>query len=232
MKFYYDLHIHSGLSPCADNSMTPINIVAAASAKGLEIIAISDHNSIRNVKLAMEIGKMLDVLVVPAIELQTNEDIHILCLFDTYQNLEKFYNSIKFSSLENKKEIFGDQYVFDGDDNVIDEEKSLLIAGADISEREVLIRAKKYNGIAIPAHVDRDAFGMLSTLGDIPSDYTTIERTNANFNNLGNKYSKRFNIIYDSDAHVLEEIGKNMKNIELSEKNAIALIRKLMVKKR
>ncbi|MDO5479206.1 MAG: histidinol-phosphatase, partial [Clostridia bacterium] len=27
MKLYYDLHIHSALSPCGDNDMTPNNIV-------------------------------------------------------------------------------------------------------------------------------------------------------------------------------------------------------------
>ena len=84
MKFLYDLHIHSALSPCADNENTPVNIVARASAEGLEIIAVSDHNAIGNVPAAIEVGEALDVLVVPAVELQTAEDIHLLCLPDQF----------------------------------------------------------------------------------------------------------------------------------------------------
>ena len=87
-KYRYDLHIHSALSPCADDDMTPVNIVATASALGIDIIAIADHNAIRNVEAAMEVGEALGVTVVPAFELQTNEDLHLLCLFPDFNLLE------------------------------------------------------------------------------------------------------------------------------------------------
>lgn len=89
-KILYDLHIHSALSPCADNDMTPVNIGAMSSAKGLQIIAVADHNAIANVAAAREVGEALDVIVVPAVELQTQEDVHILCLFETFENLQGF----------------------------------------------------------------------------------------------------------------------------------------------
>ena len=97
-KILYDLHIHSALSPCADNDMTPVNIGAMSSAKGLQIIAVADHNAIANVAAAREVGEALDVIVVPAVELQTQEDVHILCLFETFENLQSFFDERKFSA--------------------------------------------------------------------------------------------------------------------------------------
>ena len=94
MRYLYDLHIHSALSPCGDNDMTPVNIVAYAAAMGLEIIAVSDHNAIGNVRAAIEVGEALDVLVVPGAEIQTNEDIHVLCLFPDADSLEAFFAEI------------------------------------------------------------------------------------------------------------------------------------------
>jgi PHP family Zn ribbon phosphoesterase len=206
MKYLYDLHIHSGLSPCADNDMSPANIVAMASLKGLEIIAISDHNSIKNVKLAIEIGKLLDILVVPAMELQTNEDIHILCLFETYQNLEDFYKSISFSQLENKTQVFGNQCIYDEDDNFT-EEKTLLFASANISESDIAKQAAFYRGIAIPAHIDRDSYGILAVLGDLPKGYTCLELTNSAPKEIVKEYESSHNLIFNSDAHTLNDIG-------------------------
>ena len=93
-KILYDLHIHSALSPCADNDMTPVNIGAMSSAKGLQIIAVADHNAIANVAAAREVGEALDVIVVPAVELQTQEDVHILCLSDSKLTPRWFYKGM------------------------------------------------------------------------------------------------------------------------------------------
>ena len=85
MKIKYDFHIHSALSPCADNDMTPVNIVAYAKFNGLDMIAVADHNAIENVETAIAAGKAYGVTVVPAVEVQTAEDIHVLCLFKTFE---------------------------------------------------------------------------------------------------------------------------------------------------
>jgi PHP family Zn ribbon phosphoesterase len=230
MKYLYDLHIHSGLSPCADNDMSPTNIVAMASLKGLEIIAVSDHNSIKNVRLTMEIGRLMDILVVPAIEIQTNEDIHILCLFQTYQNLEDFYNSISFSQLENKIKAFGNQCIYDENDNFT-EEKTLLFASADISESEIAKRAAFYNGIAIPAHIDRDAYGILAVLGTLPKGYTCLEVSKSAPKELIEKYNSNHNLIFNSDAHTLQNIGQANSTIELPQLSTQNLLNYLSLKK-
>lgn len=104
-KILYDLHIHSALSPCADNDMTPVNIGAMSSAKGLQIIAVADHNAIANVAAAREVGEALDVIVVPAVELQTQEDVHILCLFETFENLQGFFDEISFKDLKTARKF-------------------------------------------------------------------------------------------------------------------------------
>lgn len=230
MKYLYDLHIHSGLSPCADNDMSPANIIAMASLKGLQIIAVSDHNSIKNVKLTMEIGNMLDILVVPAIELQTNEDIHILCLFETYKDLENFYNSITFTTLQNKIKVFGNQCIYDEDDNFT-EEKTLLFTSANISESEVAAKVRNHNGIAIPAHIDRDSYGILAVLGDVPRGYTCLEVTSFAPKEIIKEYGANHNLIFNSDAHNLNDIGAANCSIDLPELTTQNLLNLLRLQK-
>ena len=66
MNLFYDLHIHSALSPCGDNDMTPNNIVNMSLLKGLDVIAVSDHNSIKNLYPILEVAKDTELLVIPA----------------------------------------------------------------------------------------------------------------------------------------------------------------------
>ena len=90
MKVYYDLHIHSCLSPCGEEEMTPNNIVNMAMIKGLDVIAIADHNASQNVAAATAVAKKRDIVVIPAMELQTAEEVHLLCLFKAPEALEAF----------------------------------------------------------------------------------------------------------------------------------------------
>lgn len=87
MKFAVDLHIHSALSPCGDEDMTPNNIVNMALIKGLDIIAVTDHNSAANLPAILEVGKKQGLMIVPGIEVQTKEEVHIICLFRTLRAL-------------------------------------------------------------------------------------------------------------------------------------------------
>ena len=81
MKLYYDFHIHSGLSPCGDNEMTPNNIVNIAKLYDLDVIALTDHNSTLNCKAVMDLGKEIGLTVIPGMELCTSEEVHLVCLF-------------------------------------------------------------------------------------------------------------------------------------------------------
>ena len=220
-KYRYDLHIHSALSPCADDDMTPVNIVATCSALGIDILAIADHNAIKNVEAAMEVGEALGITVVPAFELQTNEDLHLVCLFPDFERLEAFYKKINFTDLKNREDIFGRQLVINSDDEVVEIEDSLLLTSAEISENEAYDLALRYGGVCVPAHVDRESFGLLAMLGGIPPYYKSVEYScdGENDPNLKDLF-----ILHDSDAHTLDSIGKGVHFIDLEEPTAEALI--------
>ncbi len=226
MLYKYDLHIHSALSPCADNDMTPVNIVGTAKLLGLDYVAIADHNAIGNVKVAILAGIEYGIKVVPAFELQTNEDVHILCLFKKFESLENFYNSIKFSTRQNRKEIFGEQLLLDEDDNVIGEEQNMLLDSAQISSEDVPKLVDKFDGVAIPAHIDRDMNGMLQMLGAITDGYDTVEISNNADNEFLAMWKNQRMVIIDSDAHTLNDISTKGE-IELKEYSIDALIEKL-----
>ncbi|MBR3685799.1 MAG: PHP domain-containing protein [Clostridia bacterium] len=220
-KYRYDLHIHSTLSPCGDDDMTPVNIVATASVLGLDIIAIADHNAIKNVEAAMEVGEVLGVTVVPAFELQTNEDIHLLCLFPDFDRLEAFHKKINFTDLKNREDIFGKQLVVNSDDEVVEVEESMLLACAEISEQEAYALARRYGGVCVPAHIDRDAFGMLSMLGGIPPYYKAVE-CSCDGGEL--PQTEGLFVLHDSDAHTLVSIGKGVHFLDLPSPTPQALI--------
>lgn len=220
-KYRYDLHIHSALSPCADDDMTPVNVVATCSALGIDIMAIADHNAIKNVEAALEVGEALGITVVPAFELQTNEDLHLLCLFSDFDRLRAFHKKINFTDLKNREDIFGRQLVINSDDEIVEIEESLLLTSAEISESEAYALALRYGGVCVPAHVDRDSFGMIAMLGAIPPYYSAVEYSCDGDN--AHEVEDIF-ILHDSDAHTLDSIGKGVHFIDLEEPTAEALI--------
>lgn len=226
MKVTYDLHVHSGLSPCAEKDMTPCNIVGFAKLNGLDMVAVSDHNSILNVKTALKAGEFYGITVVPAMELQTAEDVHVLCLFPTFETLEAFYGSIEFYEIENRPDIFGHQFVYNEEDEITGEEKRLLLNGSMVSCSEVYALADSFGGIAIPAHVDREENGMVAVLGAVTEEFTAVELSLKATEEQIAFYKRNYKVIIDSDAHTLEEMSSG-NTLELPEISAEALIKYL-----
>ena len=226
MKYRYDLHIHSALSPCAENEMTPVTIVGNAALIGLDFVAIADHNATSHVPLAVRAGKEFGVKVVPAVEIQTSEDIHLLCLFRDCDSLETFAGRIPFSQRKNREELFGEQLFFDEDDNVVGKEERMLLDSADISCDEVYELALSLGGIAVPAHIDRDANSMLQILGDIPDRYRVVELSPQVDESERSFWTARKTVITDSDSHTLETMS-DKGEIELDEYSVEALIEAL-----
>lgn len=211
-RYYYDLHIHSCLSPCGDVDNTPCNIAGMASLCGLDIVALCDHNSTRNCPAFFEAAKRYGIVPIAGMELTTSEDIHVVCLFKTLESVETFNKEIdtyKFP-LKNRPEIFGFQQVLDGNDNVIDEEENLLINATSLSVEDVPKIVSKYGGICYPAHIDRTSNGIISVLGTFPekSDFKCVEFYDAkNRDEYVKKYSLQDKkIIVSSDAHYLTQI--------------------------
>lgn len=226
MKITYDLHIHSALSPCADDQMTPANIVGWAKIAGIDAVAIADHNAIANVQVAIDVGNAYDVVVVPAMELQTAEDIHILCLFEKFEDLQGFYSSINFANIQNRAEIFGEQWIMDDDDNVIATEPRMLLVASEISVEDVTSLAKQYNGIAIAAHIDREENGMVAILGTVTDDFSVVEVSPTATDSICVHCQGR-KVITNSDAHVLEDIGKAKGQLEVAERSARGILQAL-----
>ncbi len=172
MKVQYDLHLHSCLSPCGDEEMTPCNIVNMAALLGFQMIALTDHNSCRNVPAAVEAGKRAGICVIPGMELCTNEEAHMVCLFPSVEQALLFQEYVEQRRLPipNRPDIFGRQLVLDEEDRFLDEERNLLIAAADISACEGASFARKLGGAAFPAHIDKGSYSLLASLGTLPEE--------------------------------------------------------------
>lgn len=208
-----DLHIHSGLSPCADNDMTPNNIVRMAKLKGLKVIGITDHNSTRNLQSFYKIAKRQGVFFVPGVEITTKEEVHMLAFFDNILKAEKFQEVLDdtLPKIKNKPEIFGNQYIYDEEDNIVGEFDVLLLSAIRLSIKETIDEVIRIGGIPIPAHIDRQSFSILSNLGFISQELNIkiIETTiNCNYIELLqlHPYLARYKRIVSSDAHRLGDI--------------------------
>ena len=170
--YHYDLHIHSCLSPCGDNDMTPNNLVQMALLSGCDVIALTDHNTCRNAPAAMEAGARNGLLVIPGMELCTAEEAHVVCLFETLEGALEFDHYIyeNMPHVKNRPEIFGEQRLLDGEDGPVGEEENLLLVSSFVGVDQVVGLAAQYGGVAFPAHVDRDSFSVIASLGAIPAE--------------------------------------------------------------
>lgn len=231
MKVYYDLHLHSCLSPCGDQDMTPNNIVNMASILGLDIIALTDHNSCKNCEAAVKAGERVGVVVVPGMELCTAEEIHVVCLFPNVEQCERFdaFVHSRLLPVQNRTEIYGEQTMMDDQDQVVGYEDILLITAADISINDIYPIVKTYGGTCYPAHIDRDSYSILSSLGDFPpdchfncaeiADIERLETLKATYPIL-----EDMPFICSSDAHYLENMQEKNACITLEEVSAAGLI--------
>jgi PHP family Zn ribbon phosphoesterase len=193
--------------------MIPPLIVEEALEKGIHIIAISDHNASVNVAAVIKAAEGTDLTVLPGIEVQTKEEVHILCIFDTINQLSVFqtYVDEHMPSLLNDPDYFGEQFVVDETGEFIRREHQLLITSANLSIGEIFAFVESLGGLAIPAHVDRRAFGLIANLGFVPEDIQ-IEALEISRNLNPTEIDIRFpqiigySIIQSGDAHRLDEI--------------------------
>jgi len=235
---YYDLHIHSALSPCADDDMTPNDITGMALLNGLDLIAVTDHNSFSNVESVMKAAQSLrlkqgkDLIVLPGIEVSTEEEVHVLCFFSDLETARIFESELFpfYSTLINRADIFGNQFLFDEYDRKTGEEKRMLIASASISFDNLFLLVNEYGGAFVPAHVDRDSFSVISNLGFLPPHLSirSIEVSIAGAKNGFDKHNEEFfpqqKIIFSSDAHQLWNISEKDHYILLPELSAKAAV--------
>ncbi len=237
-KYYYDFHLHSALSPCADNDMTPGNIAGMASLAGLNIAALTDHNSCRNCPSFFAAAKKYGLIPIAGMELTTSEDIHLVCLFSDLESALAFNDEIDSRRILilNRVDIFGEQFIFDENDEHVAAEEYFLPNATTVSLDEAPEIVKSYGGICYPAHIDRQANGIVATLGVFPENPVFFA---AELHDLSKKeeYIKRFPnlenipILIGSDAHYLTDIRDASSFLEIEDKPySSALVRKNLIK--
>lgn len=173
MKTYLaELHVHTVLSPCAGVEMIPPLIIQNALECGINIIAITDHNASENVPAVIKAAEGHDLTVLPGMELQTEEEVHVLCLFDSMDQLNCLQVIVdkKLPDIKNNIEYFGEQFIVDHTGAFIRRKERLLINSTSLSFDEAFQEVSKLGGLFIPAHVNRQAFGLIDHLGFVPPE--------------------------------------------------------------
>lgn len=195
--------------------MTPNNIAGMAVVNGLQIVALTDHNSCKNCPAFFESCKKQGLIAIAGMELTTAEDIHIICLFEKLENAMLFNEELnkKRIKIKNRTDIFGEQIIMDGEDNILGYEENLLSNATTLTIEAAHKLALEYNAVCYPAHVDRQANGIISTLGTFP-DLPVFGCAEFKDNSLIADYQKLYpnlinkKIVTSSDAHYLWDISE------------------------
>lgn len=207
--------MHTCLSPCAELEMSPLSVVDLAVRKGIDIIAITDHNSAENVMAARKAAENTNLTVLAGMEISSSEEAHILALFDDPEGIIKL-QSIVYENLlpgENDEKKYGEQIVANEKDEILDFNKRLLIGSTMLSAQEVVDTIHTLGGLSVASHIDKEAFSIISQLGFITEEMgfdaleisPNTDRQSAE-QTLG-VYSS-FTWITSSDAHYPQDIGR------------------------
>ena len=210
--FRADLHVHTALSPCAEVEMIPPLIVERALELGIDLIAITDHNASANVQAVQKAAEGTGLTVLPGMEVQTREDVHLLCLFASLPDLETWQHKVDLSLPYevNPADHLGEQFVVNEHGDYVRTETRLLLSSTKFSIEDVIQQVDELGGLVIPAHVNRTAYGLFPTLGFLAdwwhfpaleiSRHITPEALHNQF-----PTSRNLPIIQSGDAHRLDE---------------------------
>jgi len=213
--FLADLHIHTCLSPCAELEMLPEFIVEQAQELGLQIIAVTDHNSAENAAAVVNAAQGRGITVLPGMEVQTREEVHVLALFDTLEQVARWQEQVYASlpPLKNDESFFGEQLVLDADGEPAEYLDRLLLTSSSFSLEEVVQRVSDLNGICIPAHVDHTAYSIISNLGFIPPELDIVGVEISSCVGLAQARERfpqlaDYSLVANGDAHRLREMAR------------------------
>lgn len=214
-EFRTDLHIHSCLSPCGDLLMSPRKIVEKAKEEKLDIISITDHNSAENVLATIKAGTEKQIAVIPGIEITSEEEVHIIGLFEGIEDLLEIQKLVyeKLLPGENNEGLFGEQIIANENDEVEGFNKRLLIGATSLSAQRIVELIHSFRGLAIASHIDREGFSIIGQLGIIPENLPldALEISpQLNLKEAKKKFNQycRYPFVSFSDAHFLEDIAK------------------------
>lgn len=210
-----DLHIHTVLSPCGDLEMSPGNIVQKAADRGLDMIAVTDHNHTGHARLTRKLGAGLGIWVVYGAEINTREEVHCLTFFDTDEQLSLFQRELEqnYVLMSNDIALFGYQVIVDEHEQIVEEISHSLYPGLNWSIGEAAAVVHRLGGLFVPAHVDRSMNGLYAQLGFFPEDLEidAVEiwrRTSRKAARKEHPELRQHTLIQNSDAHFIEDIGR------------------------
>ncbi|MFA5570914.1 MAG: PHP domain-containing protein [Sphaerochaetaceae bacterium] len=222
MRKCIDVHTHSCLSPCASDDMIPAVIAIEALDKGIDILALTDHNSTRNLPAFSQACEIAGITPIFGIETTTIEEIHLLSLFKTLEEAMDFGTWIEslLPPLKNNSRLFGHELVVDVEGEVLEELDLFLYGPADISYDELVLKSLNLGALAIPAHIDRHANSVISNLGFLPPlPYSAVE----SIAYPPTVDTGPYTVIQSSDAHYAEHIGRRRFFIETEKEGFDAL---------
>lgn len=228
MNIAYDFHIHSCLSPCGDQEMTPNNIVQMAKLIGLDAIAVADHNSAKNLPAICALGDAVGITVVPAMELCSAEEVHLLCLFPSLATALDCDHAIYpyIPPVKNKEAYFGKQSILDENDQEIGTEPLLLINALQLGLEELLPLVRGIGGFVLPAHIEKTSTSILSSLGWIPPEYN-FNWAECKNRALSQSLGFQGNILTNSDAHQLCDIQEPIHHLTVAVNSVFSIINTL-----
>ena len=226
MTLFSDLHIHSCLSPCADNDMTPADICGMAKLKGLDMIAVTDHNATANLPYVQTAADFYGLLLIPGIEITTREEVHMLGYFPDVETALEFGEFLKghMPKGRNRPDFFGHQWVMNEDGEVLREEETLLIGASDLPLKAAAQEVRSRGGVPVPAHINRGSNGLLINLGFFPPDieFSAVEVWRALPCDPAVQAGRV--VLHSSDAHYLGDILEPEINIHLPERSVAAFL--------
>ena len=219
MKCAVDLHIHTCLSPCGDELMTPNNIGGMSKLKELDMIAVTDHNTAMHLPAIKAVADVMGLAILPGMELTTREEAHLLAYFKTVGEALAFSEEIypHLPDIPNRPDLFGPQTELNEDDEPVREEKKLLISALDLGVDDLVPLILARGGLAVPAHINRGSNGILNALGFLPPHLPFSALEIARDLPLPERGIPSLPQLHSSDAHYLENILEREVFLELEE---------------
>ena len=214
--FAADLHIHTALSPCAEDAMTPPAIVIAAMDAGLDIIAICDHNAAANIEAVREVAEGPGegrVAVLAGMEITTAEEVHLVCLFPepdaALATAAKVREGLPRYAAGARR--YGRQLIMNGDGDIVGEEDAMLSSASALPIEAAAALVRENAGIVIAAHVDRPSFSIFSQLGflppNLPIDALEVSAAGYRQGRAVEFEATGLPLVTASDSHSYTEVG-------------------------
>lgn len=220
--FSADLHLHSVLSPCGDLRVSPASVLRRAREVGLDLIAFTDHNMAENGRALGALAAGSGVAVLYGMELETAEEVHLLCLFDQLEAALQWQETVyaQLPEIDNDADRFGDQVVVDAEENIVRFEPRLLANATEITFAAACAQVEARGGLAIPAHVDRRVQSLISQLGFPPPGLALsaveLSRFAGEEMRRQHPWLNSVPVVRFSDAHFLHEVGAQFTRFQLA----------------